>query len=234
MLHEMGPQKDIDIKRAHHICQVLKEKNSLKEREMVLLDETDNLKKQLAQSEEKYIELKNSLGDYVWNNIQGGGVGSPGGGIPSADKTSGMFELEHDRAVSKEKQYSVLVDQMKEDTEKLKQELVEAQRQLKRHQDQANECKIVVKQNALLKTRIQKMRESLQSQRIDTTTSHTEMQTNIEVLMGNINQLQNDLSSRDSAVQDLSADKLKLMQDISRMNAILERYKTKVRLHTVL
>ena len=239
MLHEMGPQKDIDIKRAHHICQVLKEKNALKEREMALQEEIESLKKQLGQAEEKYIELKNSLGDYVWTNMQHGGEdgASPmkgGGGedAPSARRT-GVFDsvdpaAHHDQGASREKQYSIVVDQMREDSEKLKQELVEAQRQLMRHDDQANECQIIIKQNALLKNRIQKMKEQMQAARIDNTTSHTEMQHNIETLMNNINQLQSDLGMKETTVQDLSSDKLKLMQDISRMNTILERYKTKV------
>ena len=232
MLHEIGPQKDIDIKRAHHICQVLKEKNALKEREMSLQEEIETLKKQLSHSEEKYIELKNSLGEYVWSNMQNqqGEDATPAGKLGGDDRPGrGLFDMETtDQNATREKQYSIVVDQMREDNEKLKHELVEAQRQLMRYEDQTNECQIIIKQNALLKNRIHKMKDQMQNQRIDNTNSHTEMQQNIETLMHNINQLQSDVGVKDQTVQELSSDKLKLMQDISRMNSILERYKTKV------
>ncbi|KAJ9457047.1 hypothetical protein DIPPA_31334 [Diplonema papillatum] len=230
MLHEIGPQKDIDIKRAHHICQVLKEKNALKEREMSLQEEVEVLKKSLGHAEERYIELKNSLGDYVWNNMQQNTGETGSRQSMSAIDAKIIYDAvdQPSEQMSKEKQYSIVVDQMREDNEKLKQELMEAQRQIMKLEDQQNECHVIVKQNALLKNRIQKLKETMHTQRASLTNNQAEVQGNMEALMNNVNQLQQDLVQKEHVVQELSGEKLKLMQDISRMNTILERYKTKV------
>eukprot|EP01065_Artemidia_motanka_P034339 TRINITY_DN4167_c0_g1_i1.p2 TRINITY_DN4167_c0_g1~~TRINITY_DN4167_c0_g1_i1.p2 ORF type:complete len:560 (+),score=277.43 TRINITY_DN4167_c0_g1_i1:2092-3771(+) len=241
MLHDVGPQKDIDIKRAHHICQVLREKNQLKEREQKLSEEIEKLKKQLSNSEERFIELKNQLGDFFYREQ---GVPGSAGTLGASATQSGsdlrgrgeevmkgdIFQMDPagEAAAEKEKQINIRLEHMKEDNDKLRTELVESQRQLIRMRDEAEECNVIRKQNAMLKARLKKMEQQFNAQRLDKTTEHTEMQSNMEVLMTSINQMQQELGGRDKTIQQLGADKLRLMQDISRMNTIIERYKTKV------
>eukprot|EP01065_Artemidia_motanka_P034340 TRINITY_DN4167_c0_g2_i1.p1 TRINITY_DN4167_c0_g2~~TRINITY_DN4167_c0_g2_i1.p1 ORF type:complete len:1073 (+),score=314.90 TRINITY_DN4167_c0_g2_i1:53-3271(+) len=238
VVENAGPQKDIDIKRAFHICEVLREKNLLKEalqeKEMAL----ENCKKELAAAKESELEWKNNASDHFAQVIrqQHGDAGQ--GGHPPAlpppdrgpEESQRGYPIEQggDMLAAKEKQYSLVLDQMREDNEKLKRDLSEANSRLERCKHEVDACKLIRKQNNHLKARLADARQQLNAQKTGTSTDQTEMQANMEILMANISQLQTELGTKDASIQELSADKLSLMQDISRMTTILERYKTKV------
>eukprot|EP01062_Namystynia_karyoxenos_P016395 TRINITY_DN15984_c0_g1_i1.p1 TRINITY_DN15984_c0_g1~~TRINITY_DN15984_c0_g1_i1.p1 ORF type:complete len:1060 (+),score=455.52 TRINITY_DN15984_c0_g1_i1:81-3260(+) len=231
IVDEAGPQRDIDMKRAHHICQVLKEKNALKEQLHNVQDQLEEKKKELQQELNKQATQRECFESWFQKD-QAGATPTVDHRRPSAAPAEGFQTKEQEQAgetwAAKEKQYSMILDQMREDNEKYKRDLCDAKRQLIHSKNEMEECRVIRKQNNVLRTRMQKLRQQLSAQRMGTSSGQSEMQHSIEVLTANITQLQHEIGTKDNTIQDLSGDKLKLMQDISRMNTILERYKMKV------
>eukprot|EP01062_Namystynia_karyoxenos_P036718 TRINITY_DN26754_c0_g1_i2.p1 TRINITY_DN26754_c0_g1~~TRINITY_DN26754_c0_g1_i2.p1 ORF type:complete len:1151 (+),score=446.78 TRINITY_DN26754_c0_g1_i2:71-3523(+) len=233
LLRDAGPERDADIKRAQHICQVLREKNTLREREAVLNEEIERLKKQLATSEERFIELKNSVGDALWNSNmatvgararQRVDVDEMGLQAPQQPVDSEVREAAVEAAVKAEHdQRLLLIEQLQEDRRQLEADLLQTRDELVRLQDGQAAAVQARKQNSMLKARLSKMKQQVQQAE-----AKAQELSAGSGLAETAAYLQTQVEEKRKQIQGLEGDNLRLMQDVSRLNTKLQRYKAKL------
>eukprot|EP00756_Hemistasia_phaeocysticola_P021038 Hpha_TRINITY_DN15753_c4_g15::TRINITY_DN15753_c4_g15_i1::g.39311::m.39311 len=231
-VEETGLYKEGDLRRAHHICSVLHEKNELHAELQKKKEELEARERKCQLLEEANKELHVQLSERVARSqqllkeqpLRGEGMAlerSPSTDYEAQDLGAELVEKE-------KKLFSMRLDQMSEDNEKYKAELATKETEIQNQRFEMEACRLIRRQNNLLKQRLEQARRELADARKGTTNQQDEMQGNMTMLMSNISQLQTELASKDKTLQELSVDKLSLMQDVSRMNALLERYKAKV------
>jgi len=236
LLHDMGPTKETDLQRAHRLCELMREKARLQDEKAKLSAENENLKKEKNTAVERHVESLNRLSEEKEKLTRelaalkrsSDNVAIPGGldhqafALTATGVSGNVMEEEREKA------HRLEMAHLREEKERVELELKDAKRKLVQQEDDVQRCENIIKQNNALKARLAKVQKDAHAQKLDKTTEQTRMQSNIEELIVEIAQQRSELGRKDSQVQELGADKQRLMHDVSRMNTVLERYKTKV------
>ena len=194
------------IQKAHQLCVILQEKNTLKQREV-------ELRAELAKQRDAYAELYDRHQKFV--EVQASGsVGTPGVSHANA-------ELQREREETLQRQ----LERAQEDILQLRASRVMGNNL---GQDPQLAETSLLKQNNMLKTRIAKLKDELTFALESRTTNATDMQDCVSQLSTQLQQQRQDLESRDRLIRILRQEKNDLAKELVSQRATEEYLQTKI------
>jgi len=162
LLHKAGSsQREVDVRRAQHVCEVLKERNHLKQRNIALVEELRRLRGHLQAIDPSFHEVHNMIDISMEEGI----LLTNSAATEASNVGSGRIETPS---------YKVhRIAALEEDYEKTQ-----------------SQAKTLQKHNALLQSRVKNGKEELSRQAESHAASMAEMQRHIETLVGTVAKLE--------------------------------------------
>eukprot|EP00759_Apiculatamorpha_spiralis_P024151 PhF_6_TR27833/c0_g1_i1/m.40611 len=206
LLHEAGgsgSQREVDIRRAQHVCELVKERTHLKQRNSALMEEVRRLRSRLQSIDSTFIDVQ---GDVFGDEFQNAGFPPGSSHTPLADETIGQHQT-NERLV-----------ELEDDVKNLSTML---------ERSEANN-KALQKQLALMQTRLKNSKEDLTKQMEVHAGSTFEMQRHVEALVKTIATLKAEITTSTSQMSKDKEEKSNLTAEIKSLREAMDKMKTKL------